>query len=282
MKRFAVIGNPVTHSLSPIMFKKIFTDLALDADFCAQLLLSKELEEFTSEMRKGNLDGVSVTAPFKQNVIPFLDRLDEHAESIGAVNCIRRNRTELIGHNTDWTGFIRSLSGLDIRIGKNDFIILGAGGAARAVIYGLTLEKAKSITIINRTVEKAISLKEELSNLFPYQEIHTNFWDRMDDEILKKAVIINTTTVGMDPKDSHALMPKQNILTGQTAVDIVYAPIWTQFRKLHHEISGKTISGMPMLIYQGLASLDLWYGQPISEQIDPIELQQYLEIKNHE
>ncbi len=282
MKRFAVIGNPVEQSLSPKMFKKIFRDLNLDAEFCKKLLQSEDLEHFSSEMRNGNVDGVSVTTPFKQKMIPFLDRLDPHALSIGAVNCIRRDGTELIGHNTDWIGFTRSLSGLAIDICKRDFIILGAGGAARAIAYGLAMEKAASITMINRTVENAISLKKDLSKLFPTQDIQTSSWDQIGNETLKTAVIVNTTTVGMTTGDSQVIMPKQYILSGQVAVDIVYAPVWTQFRKLHHEISGKSMSGLSMLIHQGLASLDIWFDKPLTEQIHSDDLYNYLELKNNE
>ncbi|MBC8215165.1 MAG: shikimate dehydrogenase [Candidatus Marinimicrobia bacterium] len=276
MKHFAVIGNPIVHSLSPAMYAKVFCDFGLNADHQALQVRHDSLSELMLTMRNGDIDGLNVTIPYKQAVIQFLDEIDEYAKDIGAVNCISAKNGKLKGYNTDWIGFIQSLKQLNIiNIPNRHFVVVGAGGAASAVVYGLVQKKAKSIFIINRTETKAISLK----NRFADADIQVMQWENIPNNILNSAIIVNGTSVGMSPNINQCPVPKDYIKSGQIAVDIIYSPLWTQFRKLYSEIGGKSISGMPMLVLQGLAAMDIWYDKPLSKQINVLDLIHYLEKK---
>ncbi len=282
MKQYAVIGNPVEHSLSPAMYRRIFGDLNLNANHQAHPVKEHELSSVISDIRNGLYEGLNVTIPYKQKVIPFLDKLDEHAKNIGAVNCISREGGRLIGYNTDWIGFIYSLSSLNIDIQNRDFILLGAGGAARAILYGLSVENANKIWIINRTEEKARSLIKDMRKQFPKQKMTVATWENIPSKILKSSVIINGTSVGMSPQVHQNPMYKEYVFPTQIAVDIVYTPVWSQFRKLNHEIGGRSIGGLSMLMYQGLSALDIWFNESLSKKVNKTELYNYLEKQSNE
>jgi len=275
MKHFAVIGNPIAHSLSPALYAKVFRDIGLNADHKALRVRSDELPTIPAKLRGGEIDGLNVTIPHKQAIIPFLDEIDEYAKAIGAVNCISTKNGKLKGYNTDWIGFIQSLKQLNINISNRSFVVVGAGGAARALVYGLAQEKAKSIFIINRTETKAISLK----NRFVDTNIQVAQWENIPKDILNSAIIVNGTSAGMSPNIDKCPVPKEYVKSGQIAVDIIYSPLWTQFRKLYNEIGAESISGMSMLVLQGLAAMDIWFNESLSEQVNIIDLIHYLEKK---
>ena len=151
MKQFAVIGDPIAHSLSPILHQEVYRQLGIDASFEKIHLMPNAFHSF---MNVNELDGFNVTIPYKQSVIPFLDELDESAQTIGAVNCVHDGK----GYNTDWIGFTTAMEQNGISLNGKDCIILGSGGAARAIAFGLVKFGAKSISIKNRTQSKADKL----------------------------------------------------------------------------------------------------------------------------
>lgn len=253
MKQFAVIGDPIAHSLSPILHQEVYRQLNLDASFEKIHLIPNALHSF---MNLNELDGFNVTIPYKQSVIPFLDELDESAQTIGAVNCVHDGK----GYNTDWIGFTKAMEQNGISLNGKDYIILGSGGAARAIAFGLVKFGAKSISIKNRTQSKADKLLHWINSIFP----NNNSSENSD-------VIVNCTPLGMWPNTES--MPDLEIKKGQILADTVYNPLKTKWLKTGEERGAKTIGGLDMFIGQGLASADIWFGEKISEKIklEPIK-----------
>ena len=258
MKHFAVIGDPVSHSLSPMLHQEIYQQLGLDASFEKIHIKPDNLHSF---MNSNELDGFNVTIPHKQSVIPFLDELDESAQTIGAVNCIKNGK----GFNTDWIGFLQALEINEFNLNGKDCTILGAGGAARAIAFGLVKAGVKSISIKNRTKDKAEQLLDWINSVF------TN-----NDPSEIPDVIINCTPLGMWPETESMPMALNEIKPNLTLVDTIYNPIETEWLKLGKEKGAKVIGGLDMFIAQGLASADIWFGKKISETVDIEKIRQFL------
>ena len=250
MKRFAVIGDPIAQSLSPFLHQEVYHQLGLDASFEKIHVKTNELHTF---MNSNELDGFNVTIPHKQSVVPLLDELNESAKIIGAVNCIKNGK----GFNTDWIGFLKALeiNGLDLK-GK-DCVILGAGGAARAIAFGLIQAHVNSISINNRTQNTAKQLLDWIHSFFP-----NNDPSEIPD------VIINCTPLGMWPETESAPMTLNEIKPNLILVDTIYNPIETQWLKLGKEKGAKVIGGLDMFIAQGLASAEIWFSGNITDKVD--------------
>ena len=247
MKRFAVIGDPIAHTLSPNLHQEVYRQLELDASFEQIHVTPNSLDSF---INSNKLDGFNVTIPHKLSIIPFLKGLDEAAKTIGAVNCVHNGK----GYNTDWIGFLKAMELNGVDLNGKDCTILGAGGAARAIAYGLVQADVNSILISNRTQTKADQLLDWINSIFP-----TNFQSKNSD------IIINCTPLGMWP-DTES-MPEFEIQNGQILADTIYNPLETAWLKAGKTKGAKTIDGLDMFIAQGLASADIWCGEKISEKI---------------
>ena len=232
-----IIGNPVEHSLSPQIHNSAFKALGLDYVFVALKVknAAKALEGFKSCL----IYGIVVTMPHKQTVIKYVDRLDESARVIGAVNAIKNNNGKLIGTNSDWIGAIKSLEERTTLVGKK-VALLGAGGAARAIIYGLTKRRAE-ILLFNRNLEKAAKLAEEfgLAGIAKLTDL---------DLIRQADIIINATSVGMEEERSP--LPAE-ALTNQLVFDIVYTPHKTKLIRLALDKKCPVVFGYKMVLYGG-------------------------------
>jgi len=250
MKRFGVIGDPIAHSLSPILHEEVYQQLGLDASFEKRHLTSDTLHSF---MNSNELDGFNVTIPHKQSVIPFLDELDESAQIIGAVNCVHNGK----GYNTDWIGFLKAMKLNDIELNEKNYTILGAGGAARAIAYALIKSNVKSISIVNRTKGKAEQLLDWINSSFPNNNPSEN-----------SDVIVNCTPLGMWPDTESMPLEPSDISPDHILADTIYNPLETEWLKMGKEKGAKTIGGLDMFIAQGLASADIWFGGKISEKVD--------------
>jgi shikimate dehydrogenase len=202
--------------------------------------------------------GVSVTIPFKTQVISYLDEIDSIAEKIKAVNTIAHEGGRLIGYNTDWCGAIEALEEkVDLR-GKN-VVLLGAGGTARAIAFGLKEKGCGDVIISNRSSERAKDLAKELG--FVYRPLSSIEEMEMD-------VLINATSVGMSPNNGESPLPKEFLKEGMTVMDIVYYPLWTKLLREAEEKGCQTINGLEMLAHQGSAQLKIWTGKcPDLQQI---------------
>lgn len=265
MKRFAVIGDPIAHSLSPVLHQEIYRQIGVEAVYEKVPVLPNQLSNFITQ---NEFDGFNVTIPHKTSVIPFLNKLDESAKIIGAVNCISGGK----GYNTDWNGFLKAMEFNNVELTGKHCLILGAGGAARAVAYALINSNVKSIIIANRTKEKAVFLIQWIKSR---SDILVDFSspEHLNTSI-REHVIINCTPVGMWPDTDSVPMDVSDISETLALVDTIYNPLETEWLKRGKEKGAKTVGGLDMFIAQGLASADIWFGENISEKVDLNRLKQ--------
>ncbi len=245
---YGVFGNPVRHSLSPIIHNGAFQRMGLNAAYLAFEV--KNLEEAVRGIKGLGIRGVSVTIPFKTQIIPFLDQLEEVAGKIQAVNTIRQEGGKLIGYNTDWSGALGALEGKVELTGKRVFL-LGAGGAARAIAFGLK-ERGCRVFIGSRSPKKAAALAEELGVVHRPLPVA----GRLDADVL-----VNATSAGMSPNDEESPVPKEVLDKEMTVMDIVYKPLRTKLLREAEERGCRTIDGLEMLARQGAAQIEIWTGR---------------------
>jgi shikimate dehydrogenase len=250
---YGIIGNPVRKSLSPIIHNRAFKRMGVDAVYLAFEV--DNIGDALRGMRGLGIQGASVTLPFKGSVIPLLDGLDPLAGKMGAVNTIVNRGGKLIGHNTDCHGALKALEDKVALKGRR-VILLGAGGAARAIAFGLK-ERGCRVTIFNRSPERAASLARRLGcHHQPLSDL-----SRMDGETLDAEVLINATSVGMFPLETQTPIPKTAFREGMIVMDIVYRPLRTRLLREAEERGCQTIDGIEMLAYQGAEQLEIWTGQ---------------------
>lgn len=261
---YGIIGNPIRHSLSPIIHNHAFRRMGWNGVFLAFDVA--DLEEALRGIRGLGIRGVSVTLPFKISVIPYLDQVDPMAERIKAVNTIVNDGERLIGYNTDGYGALKALEEkVDLR-GRR-VCLIGAGGAARAIGFGLT-QRGCQVSILNRSPDRAAQLAKALGcdhGPLSFPQIHT---DRMEADRWSADVLINATSVGMHPHDGESPVPKGVLKKGMTVMDIVYRPLRTRLLREAEEQGCQTIDGLEMLAYQGAAQLEIWTGtRPDVQQV---------------
>jgi shikimate dehydrogenase len=246
---FALFGNPVAHSLSPLMHNAAFHEMGLDATYYSCCV--EDLEEAIGSIKKIPLWGVSVTIPFKTAVMAYLDEVDPSAREIGAVNTILHDDTgQLTGYNTDWIGVVRDLEG-SLEIKKKTFAILGAGGTARAAIFGIRQQGGIPV-IVNRTPERGAKLAKEFGvPFYPLSEIKG----------IKADCLINTTPVGMAPDRERSPLPREIAGTFPWVMDCIYNPLKTQLLKEAEEAGCFVINGLGMFVHQGAEQIRIWTGK---------------------
>ncbi len=254
---YGIIGNPVRHSLSPIIHNGVFRRRGFNAVYLAFEV--HHLEEAVRGVKGLGIRGLSVTMPFKTAILPFLDRLEGVAEKIRSVNTIAHENEMLIGHNTDGSGAIEALEEKMNIQGKSVFL-LGAGGAGRAIAFGLK-ERGCRMTIANRSLDKGRALAKELGVGFVPLPFAAGTGIEAD-------VIINATSVGMHPQVEESPLPQEMLPKGMTVMDIVYRPLRTRLLREAEERGCQTIDGLEMLARQGAAQQRIWTGQtPEIEEI---------------
>ena len=264
-KLYGIFGHPIKHSFSPSMHNAAFQKLGLNCVYLAFDILPENLKTATGSIRQLNIQGINVTIPHKQEIMNYLDEISDEAKYTGAVNTIKNNDGKLFGHNTDVGGFLKDLE-MELGITKFSGIsacLIGAGGAARAVMSGLCMNGAKKITIINRTKSKASELADYFTKRF--SDIEINSADLNNNSEIKKCLLgsdllINSSSAGMtghDPLNIPLnLMPKNSCV-----YDLVYNPKETQLVKQAKSLGHKASSGLGMLLYQGAESFELWTGK---------------------
>ena len=257
---YGVIGNPVQHSLSPVIHNGAFKRLGWNADYLAFEV--KNVEEAVRGIRGLGVRGVSVTIPFKTQVVPLLDKIEGLAKKIGAVNTIVNRRGRLIGYNTDCDGAIEALEEkMDLR-GKR-VVLLGAGGAARGIGFGLR-ERGYPLTVVTRSKERGQALSKDLGcDYLPVSSLV-----RMKAGEFEADVIINATSLGMYPRDGETPIPKELLKEGMMVMDIVYQPLQTKLLREAKEKGCVTVDGLETLIRQGMAQFEIWTGRTLEiEQV---------------
>jgi len=251
---YGIIGNPVAHSMSPLMHNTAFGLLGLDA-----IYLPFEVEDLPGAltgMKALNVKGASVTHPFKTQILGLIDEIDDTAEKIGAVNTLVFGKDGIRGTNTDWVGAVRCLEAL-LPLEGHTFVVVGAGGAARAVVFGIT-SKGGNVMVVNRSEEKGRLLAEEFDCAFALlPEIGAVGGD----------CLVNTTPVGMYPKADAIPVPKGVLSSYKAVADVIYNPVETILLKEAKAAGCKVASGFHMFVHQGVEQFSTWTGRkpPVRE-----------------
>ena len=256
MKKFLVIGNPIKHSLSPILHNYWFKQCNIDAVYEKKLLVEKDLKNIIDEVRNDKISGINVTVPFKKSIIPFLDKLSIEAKKTQSVNTISKINNEIYGHNTDVRGFEHSLSQLNFKTKKKKAFVIGAGGVTPSIIWALEGLEVLKIFVSNRTKQKA----EELKKLFPKIEILD--WGKKPKEF---DIVVNTTSVGLN--DNEKIELDFSDCKEKLFYDVIYNPSQTKFLKeAGKNFNNKTKNGLGMFIYQAQESFKIWNG--VAPEVD--------------
>lgn len=257
-----LIGDPVEHSMSPAMQNAAFRELELDYIYVPFRVESTELGQAIAGMRALNVRGLNVTVPHKVAVVRFLDKLDHLAEKIGAVNTIVNDDGVLTGHNTDATGFLQALLERGIEPAGKRAVILGAGGAARAIAFILA-ERGATLLILNRALELdwAKDLASRVLQIFgkKVEALELNK-ENLKKVIGKANILVNATNVGMSPMIDETPVPADLLQPNLTVYDIVYNPMKTRLLREAEAVGASTIGGVDMLVWQGALAFEKWTG----------------------
>ena len=248
MKKYFVIGNPIEHSLSPKLHNYWIRKNKLDAIYEKEKINKNDIENIISEIRKEKIDGINVTTPFKNSVIPFLDELSSEASNTQSVNTVYKKEGKIIGHNTDIAGFELGLRYIKYNVENKKIFIMGAGGVSPSIIIALKKLGAGKIILSNRTKKKA----EVLKNLFSGLEIIN--WG----EVPNFDMIINTTSLGLNESDEIKLN-YSDIGSNKFFYDIIYNPRQTDFLSKAKEFGNKIENGKMMFIYQAHQAFVIWH-----------------------
>ncbi len=255
-----VIGDPIEHTLSPIMHNAAFKALKLDFAFLAFKVKVADVEKAVSGMRALGIHGLNVTMPHKSAVINYLDEVDQAAKAIGSVNTILNKDGRLFGFNTDGVGALQALRENGVEPRGKKVLLLGAGGAARAIAYTLARE-ADELVILNRTAKQAAELANLLKQTFDRKVVADALSpNAIKDTLQDSDVLINATSVGMKPNANQTPVAFEWLRPDLAVMDIVYNPVETKLAKDAKAAGAKVVSGFEMLIYQGAASFEIWTG----------------------
>jgi shikimate dehydrogenase len=253
-QKYALIGHPLGHTMSPFIHNRLFELAGLDAEYTVCDIAPEQL----ADAMKGELaryDGMNVTIPHKQTVIPFLDEIDARAKMYGAVNAICRGKT-LAGYNTDCIGFLRALEADGVSLQNNRVVILGCGGVARAFAFESALAQA-DLTLSVRDADRAMAdvLRAEIEEKVPGARITICGLDDAQGEI---GLLINATPLGMYPKTEGCSASDRLIAQSSAVFDAVYNPEETTLLRKAKASGAKAIGGMPMLVWQAVAAQEIW------------------------
>jgi shikimate dehydrogenase len=256
-----VFGCPVAENPTGVMQEAAFEDRGLNWRYLTIEVRPENLEEAMIGLRAFGMQGVNLTIPHKVAVIQYLDRLSPEAELIGAVNTVVREGNELVGHNTDGKGFLRSVrddAGVD-PVGKR-IVFLGAGGAARAMSAELALAGAARITIVNRTTSRGQELAKHLSEKTP-TEAQFVHWQGEYSVIPEADILVNATSIGLFPNVEEApAVDIASIRPGLLVCDVIPNPPHTAFLRAVEAVGARTLDGLGMLVYQGAIAFQMWTG----------------------
>ncbi len=253
-----VIGDPIEHTLSPVMHNAAFKELNLDLVYLAFRVRKEELRDAIAGARSLDVHGLNVTMPHKNAIMKHLDEIDSTARSIGAVNTILNAGGNLVGYITDGIGAINALKENGVGLEGKKMLLLGAGGAGKAIAFHAAQE-AEELKILNRTAQKAKELAEVLRKKFD-KKISGN---SLSSELLKKEledadILVNATSVGMHPHVDQSLVDPSWLRPELCVMDIIYNPLETKLAKDAKSMGAKVVSGVEMLVYQGAASFEIW------------------------
>ena len=264
MKKYLVIGNPISHSLSPRLHNYWLKQNNIDAIYDKIKLEEDGIKEIIHDIKKEKIAGCNVTVPFKKKVIPFLDSLSSEAEKTQSVNTIIFEKGNLIGHNTDIVGFDKAIKALDFNMKDKKILILGAGGVVPSIVFALKEMDVLEITISNRTKQKAENLKILFKNLNVLEWGNLSEFD----------VVINATSLGLNKEKIN--LDFSNVGKNKLFFDVIYNPKETNFLKKGKELGNISENGKLMFVFQAYESFKLWHG------IEPEINQDILKLLDHD
>lgn len=254
------MGDPVEHSLSPPMHNAAFQQLKMDYIYIPFHVKRGNLGPAIEGARSMGIKGLNITIPHKREVIKYLDEIGQAAQLIGAVNTLKFHKNTLTGFNTDGVGAVKAIEEITPVKGKK-IIIIGAGGAARAVSFQLLLSGVGEVIIANRTRENACELTADLKKTFTASVGCSGLDNKLVEDLKDTDVLINTTPVGMHPHEDQKPIVTSDMMHPDLVVnDIVYNPLKTGLIREAEKVRAKTISGTKMLIYQGIEAFRIWTG----------------------
>lgn len=251
-KIIGIIGDPIEHTLSPIIHNSAFREMGLNYCYVPFHVRKERLKEAIYGIKALNIKGLNITIPHKEEVLKYLDKISDEARYIGAVNTIINEDGLLIGFNTDTFGFIMSLKEENVKIKNRQFLVIGAGGASKAVLYGI-LKEGGDIFLFNRTISKAFKIKDDFKALGEIKIV-----EKIEKTLLDTVqIIVNTTSLGLKPDDPMPIEPSF-LNENHTFCDIVYpeTPLMIEARK----IGCKVIGGLGMLLWQAAKAFEIWTG----------------------
>jgi shikimate dehydrogenase len=254
----AIIGDPVEHSLSPVMHNAAFQKLGLNLVYVAFKVTKNALKEAIYGARSLGLRGLNVTMPYKSAVLKYLDEADSAAKAIGAVNTILNNQGKLIGYNTDGKGAMVALRENGISPYGKKMLLVGAGGAAKAIAFQ-AVQEVKELVIVNRTPEKAEQLAKLLHKKFGKEVKCGTLSARvMKEELETSDILVNATSVGMHSYRDISPVPLDLLRPDLCVMDIIYSPMETKLVKDAKAVGAKVVLGLEMLLYQGAVAFEIW------------------------
>ena len=273
----AVVANPIKHSISPFIHNSAFESTNTNGVYLAWEVDATELAETVANIRRYQMYGINLSMPYKEQVIPYLDQLSEEACLIGAVNTVVNREGTLIGYNTDGKGFFKSLP--SFKISRKRLVLLGAGGAAKAILAQAILDGVSQISVFVRSssMEKTRPYLEKIQNatgfrvdLFALEDVQD-----LQDSITKADLLVNATSVGMDGTSQP--IPTSIVLPDKLLVaDVIYQPFETPFLKWARNQGNQSINGLGMLLYQAAEAFELWTGKEMpTDQIWELLKQKY-------
>ncbi len=248
MKKYLVIGNPIGHSLSPKLHNHWIKENNINAVYDKRRLNESDVKGIISEVKKGRIDGINVTVPFKRSVVPFLDQLTPLAKEVQSVNTIFKKDNKIVGDNTDIGGFRQALKHINYNVKNKKVFILGAGGVVPSIITTLKRLKVAKITLSNRTKEKAEDLKKI------YSDLEIIDWGEISDFNM----IINATSLGLKNNDEIKLN-YADIGPNKLFYDIIYNPSKTKFLSKAKQFGNQIENGKMMFIYQAQLTFEIWH-----------------------
>jgi shikimate dehydrogenase len=256
-KLFGVIGDPIGHSMSPAMHNDLFDFYGIDAVYLPFHVTKENLEAAVKGFKALGVSGFNVTIPHKTDIMAYLDQIDPLAEAIGAVNTVKNEHGILTGYNTDGPGFVKGLESMDADPGSRAALIIGAGGASRAIYFSMAQAGIQRIDLYNRTAGKA----EELVSSCPFK-VQSKVLDRKTAEksLHEYQLIIQTTSIGMSPDLEGLPLSPKNISRDTIVSDIIYNPLQTKFLEEASKKGAEIQNGVGMFVLQGALAFEKWTG----------------------
>lgn len=261
---YGIFGHPVKHSLSPNMHNSAFNELGLDSVYVAFDIDPENIGDATNSIRVMGIKGINITIPHKQTIMPFLDEIAPDAKLTGAVNTVKNENGKLSGFNTDVGGFLRAIrEDLDFTPDGQTLFLIGAGGAARAVLSAFCMNGGSAVYIADILSEKAVELAEQFKSNFPeiaFETISMEDENLISEKFKEADILVNASPAGMDGVGSHDI-PLSDLNNDAVVYDLVYKPANTKLLTEAKELGHKASGGLSMLLYQGAESFEIWTGE---------------------